>query len=500
MACNGTFCCRLKLEVSRPKTEQYRTCVYCASTHPVSAYRKHLVIEHSHRLFHCEECHNFVDRKDFVVHMTFHALHYTGKGITRKKFKIKEDVVKPIPRKVCPVRVPECVPNAQSPQCPPKIESSQCAPNTDNAQTSPKTHAAQYLPKTKSHTQYAPKIECKPMHKTEDISAPALIKTKTSVQENDFSDHSDMDGFEPLPESVFKAIEDSQDGQHLANNTTHTPENQPHNEESKIYSKPENNPLSPLAPSVEKKYNNCSVVIEPININNCAQINIAIKNSKLNLALPDNKTPPKTTDASISDKHPPERKAKKNQNIRKCPFCPKECRAASSYYYHLKYFHKESKEHKCEVCGRKFNTRSCLTQHMATHTAHYDYECQQCPKQFKTKAALYIHEQTHSGKKLSSCSQCERAFRWNTQLQRHLKRHAAEKDHVCDTCGRGFNVRSDLLRHARTHSAGNFTCDKCGQKFAQLRYLKVHTKKQHSNNVKETKDSSNGTHTRASTQ
>ncbi|KAJ8714291.1 hypothetical protein PYW08_007911 [Mythimna loreyi] len=345
------------------------------------------------------------------------------------------------------------------------------------------------VPPTQATPQSTSKTETKPPDKTDNKKTSAVTRTRTSVQENEFSDHSDMDDFGPLPESVFEAIEDTQDSQLLQDNSNPTPENERLDDESNKSCQLENKNSSDSAQCLENNNNFtniCSVVDEPMDVNTCAQNVKKVTNhsdTSNNLVLTANKTHSKTT-----DHHPTAEKAKRNQNkLRKCPLCPKEYKASSSYFYHLKYFHKGSKEHECEVCGKKFGTRSCLTQHMAVHSAQYDYQCKQCHKQFKSKASLYIHEQTHSGKKSWACSQCPAAFRWRTHLLRHVKRHLAERAHACDTCGRAFSVRCDLLRHVRTHAAGCYSCDKCGQKFAQLRYLKVHAMKQHKNNVKKFK-------------
>ncbi|XP_047512909.1 zinc finger protein 37-like [Pieris napi] len=173
-------------------------------------------------------------------------------------------------------------------------------------------------------------------------------------------------------------------------------------------------------------------------------------------------------------------KSKKSKRTRTCPICGKIYTASSSYFYHMKHFHRQSKEHSCDVCGKKFGTRGDLQQHGAVHTEECKYACRSCDKKFRSRASWYIHEQIHEGIKNYKCSTCEKCFRWRTHLQRHTLRHAAEKKHECATCGRGFSVHCDLLRHARTHAVGSFECEECRVKFAQIRYLKAHMRKKHS--------------------
>ncbi|XP_045485984.1 zinc finger protein 23-like isoform X1 [Pieris rapae] len=170
----------------------------------------------------------------------------------------------------------------------------------------------------------------------------------------------------------------------------------------------------------------------------------------------------------------------KSKRTRTCPICGKIYTASSSYFYHMKHFHRHSKEHGCDVCGKKFGTRGDLKQHAAVHTDECKYACRSCDKKFRSRASWYIHEQIHEGVKNYKCSTCAKCFRWRTHLQRHTLRHAAERKHECAVCGRGFSVHCDLLRHARTHAVGSYECEECRVKFAQIRYLKAHIRKKHS--------------------
>lgn len=234
--------------------------------------------------------------------------------------------------------------------------------------------------------------------------------------ENDFSGDSDTENdFGPLPESVFEAIEDSQDSQIESSETSNT----------------------------------ADVIAR---------------------------------DAAITNRISKKGKGKIGQKIvRRCPVCSKEYTVSSSYFYHVKYSHKQTKEHACKICGRKFSTKGSLAQHSSIHTGECRFECEECGKKFRSNASLYIHKQTHNGRKNHSCTRCDASFRWKTHLTRHMTRHTKEKGHVCTVCGRGFSIKCDLLRHARTHEAEKINCEKCSATFAQMRYLKVHMEKKHSN-------------------
>lgn len=367
------LCCRFEeiavfIVPPPPEYPELKACDYCGTELPKDRFKDHLISAHSDFLFQCDECDTYVPRKDFILHMSLHAVQYasTEKTVTKdKKLKMKA----------------------------PKEENE----NAESDQKSDGVVVEVLNEQTES-------IE---------IHVPGMT-VSTNEDQNEFSDQSDAEyGFGPLPESLFEAIEDSQDSQ------------------------PPDEAITEIAEQNE-------------NVNNDQEESLQ------------------------------ETKQKKHKKSRTCPICSKVYNASSSYFYHMKYFHNSVKEHECEICGRKFGTKGSLTQHSTIHTGECQYECKDCGKKFRSKASLYIHEQTHNGIKTWACNQCHISFRWRTHLMRHMKRHSAEKAHVCTTCGRGFNIKCDLLRHARTHTAGNYSCEKCGVKFAQLRYLKVHVDKKHS--------------------
>lgn len=357
-----------------------KACPYCRIEYPQNDYANHVIRAHANRIFHCDECDLYVDTRHFISHMSVHAIEYGSfdddtEEVIRPKIIKKENKKSEIKRENTRI-------NTET-----SINETVQRNNNVGEQTEKK-----FTPK--STDQSFGKVE----------------------EENDFSDHSDTDDFGPLPESVFEAIEDSQDS-HIE----------------------------------------------------------SIETSNSDVIESDARAP--VTNIAISAKS----KGRKRKTPRTCPICAKKYTVSSSYFYHMKHFHKRTKEHECQICNRKFGTKGGLTQHASVHTGECPFECKECGKKFRTNASLYIHKQTHIGQKNYACTHCDASFRWKTHLGRHLTRHSKEKKHVCTNCGRGFSVKCDLLRHAKTHEAGNINCEKCGTKFAQLRYLKVHMEKKHPN-------------------
>lgn len=362
---------------SRPGTPILRkACDYCRSEYPQNDYRDHLTTAHFDRLFHCEECNNCVDKKDFLSHMTVHAMEYSSDS-GRKE--LKRQLLMRTKREI-------------------KDEN-------ENTETSNNATVLQ-------NNRMGEQMEVQATPETAGRSFD-----EEEVQ-NDFSDHSDTEyDFGPLPESVFEAIDDSQDGHTESIETSNT------------------------------------------------DTDLSARNDTSN----DHTL--KTGKAKILKQKP----------VRTCSVCGKEYTVSSSYFYHMKYSHKQTKEHACKTCGRKFSTKGSLMQHASIHTGECPFKCEECGKQFRCNASLYIHKQTHNGRKNYACTHCDASFRWKTHLARHMTRHSKEKGHVCTVCGRGFSIKCDLLRHGKTHEAVKINCEKCGATFAQQRYLKVHMEKKHPN-------------------
>ncbi|KAJ2938569.1 hypothetical protein O0L34_g13067 [Tuta absoluta] len=434
-------------------TAPLTACLYCSTEHTSEAYKEHLIQAHTDLLFHCDECDTYVDRKDFILHMSVHVVQYSsGKSKDEPKQQADNE----------------------------KTETDEKAATSENIETE------QILDDT--------------------IPVTAIIKVQNiniddgADADNEFSDHSDTEfDFGPLPESVFDAIEDSQESQPLNNEQTTTPNRK--EETVEVYQNPVTTTDVDMIASELKSTENFTEIPPETDISNQIQLSLPTEQNSETCNHPElpqeenviirnlqrsceqntvnNESTPENTKITI-EMSSQEVIVKKHKRKRTCPICGKVYNASSSYFYHMKSVHNKSRDHECELCGRRFETKSKLHEHKTTHSNTYEIDCGICGMKFKNKTGLYLHTQTHIGLKTFSCDQCKISFRWRTHLKRHLKRHSADKSHKCSTCGRGFTIRCDLLRHIKTHNAGKFECSKCGVSFAQARYLKAHMDKKHS--------------------
>ena len=113
----------------------------------------------------------------------------------------------------------------------------------------------------------------------------------------------------------------------------------------------------------------------------------------------------------------------------------------------------KERPHKCDVCGKGFNSPAVLKRHIMCHTSYKPYVCDICGKTFTEKGQLKSHHVVHTGDKPFACDICELTFARKSKLKLHYIVHTGEKKkHQCDVCGRGFHILGHLQDHLRTHT------------------------------------------------
>jgi KRAB domain-containing zinc finger protein len=129
----------------------------------------------------------------------------------------------------------------------------------------------------------------------------------------------------------------------------------------------------------------------------------------------------------------------------------------------------------CEVCNKKFSSRSYLNQHKKVHSLDTKLICEVCGKIIYTPFSLKIHMRTHTGEKPFQCAACGRCFIAAARLRKHRLVHADRKFR-CFTCGKLFYFRSSLLKHQQCHSALReaYKCPICFTLFANSDNMRRH--------------------------
>nr|XP_026483888.1 zinc finger and BTB domain-containing protein 41-like [Vanessa tameamea] len=164
-----------------------------------------------------------------------------------------------------------------------------------------------------------------------------------------------------------------------------------------------------------------------------------------------------------------------------CDVCGKAFASKYTHQSHLKTHLVRPRPYKCEQCGKSFFTLQNLNQHEKTHSGVKDFICNVCGKAFGTQHNLEVHGVVHSGSKPFVCGACGKAFARRAEVRDHMRIHTGERPFTCDVCGASFTQRSNLHSHKRaTHlDDKRYHCTQCPKRFKRRRLLDYHVKASH---------------------
>lgn len=164
----------------------------------------------------------------------------------------------------------------------------------------------------------------------------------------------------------------------------------------------------------------------------------------------------------------------------RCPKCELESDQVRNWNWntlhtHLWREHNVDMElYTCPKCPFKTPILSRLNNtHMKIHFDSRDFKCDICGKAFKNSKQLKNHRRIHTKlPAISQCSECGQSFYSAKHLKEHLMTHAAAKGTAdvidalkCETCGEMFYSKHSLRSHQLTHFDGKkFNCGECDYK------------------------------------
>mmetsp|Transcript_20306 Transcript_20306/g.40957 ORF Transcript_20306/g.40957 Transcript_20306/m.40957 type:complete len:402 (+) Transcript_20306:66-1271(+) len=102
----------------------------------------------------------------------------------------------------------------------------------------------------------------------------------------------------------------------------------------------------------------------------------------------------------------------------------------------------------CDVCQKRFGTRSLVKRHKMIHSDSRPHPCPDCPKRFRQREHLIKHQRLHTGERPFKCPHCPMDFVQKSTMTGHIRtRHSHEKVVQCNGCGERFYTRNHLRNH-----------------------------------------------------
>ncbi len=106
------------------------------------------------------------------------------------------------------------------------------------------------------------------------------------------------------------------------------------------------------------------------------------------------------------------------KKTRQCTKCSETFQHRFALQRHMT-VHATRREHKCQLCKRKYFRPQDLKEHFATAHENEMFGCSTCDYQGKSKRALKQHKLVHKPLALQ-CEWCDATFRWRSQLAAHV--------------------------------------------------------------------------------
>uniref|UniRef100_A0A8D9AC20 Zinc finger protein 567 n=1 Tax=Cacopsylla melanoneura TaxID=428564 RepID=A0A8D9AC20_9HEMI len=149
----------------------------------------------------------------------------------------------------------------------------------------------------------------------------------------------------------------------------------------------------------------------------------------------------------------------------------------------------------CYTGNSMFIPKCELFQHNQTDHPAEHFICDLCKMTFVTKNNLRLHIQSVHGetcgrkpKKMRSCPYCPVTFPGKKNSKKLYHQHIRDVHNLTiknqNTCGNQFTRKNTLQNHMMIHSTEKpFSCEDCGKSFKQNKYLNLHRKYMHDNNL-----------------
>ncbi|XP_065084572.1 transcription factor grauzone-like isoform X1 [Ochlerotatus camptorhynchus] len=162
-----------------------------------------------------------------------------------------------------------------------------------------------------------------------------------------------------------------------------------------------------------------------------------------------------------------------------CTDCETSFTKFLNFKQHFRKVHHETRP-VVVCCGRKFNKRVRLVEHVTKHMNPDAFRCTVCDKSYCNSTNLNIHMLKHGSPEalVHKCDQCERSFAKKYQLNAHMLQHVPEEERkcVCPSCNKAYATASLLNAHVKSKHlpVELYICEVCAKNFKSRYQFEKH--------------------------
>ncbi|WAR18797.1 ZNF57-like protein [Mya arenaria] len=164
----------------------------------------------------------------------------------------------------------------------------------------------------------------------------------------------------------------------------------------------------------------------------------------------------------------------------KCRYCEENFPTRFAYQVHMRHKHSEQLKF-CTKCKQYMASLSNEDYHAHCDACTGEFQCPECGKMFQGKMVLATHVRyIHKNIRNHQCHLCSYSAKSANMLRLHLNAHQGEKPYKCDQCNYAAAWNVQLKEHVKAHSLSTaVTCQQCRVMFKNQHTLAIHEKKEH---------------------
>ena len=141
---------------------------------------------------------------------------------------------------------------------------------------------------------------------------------------------------------------------------------------------------------------------------------------------------------------------------------------------------KKNKQFKCTICDKTLTTKHGLISHTYSHTGEKPWVCEHCSQSFRDQSSLIDHRKTHApGFEGFKCEFCGKSFNYKKRMNEHIRLvHLKISTPSMERKKQKRKEKQEFLglkqHKEKKESTAGVVCQECGKWFKKSAKLKIH--------------------------